>query len=170
MLKHTSLFAAHQKLGAKLVDFGGWEMPVQYTSITDEHLAVRNAAGLFDISHMGEVTVSGPGAVAFARSVVPCWSNSSRDSTYDFSLSHRMRWSSSLYTKVSFPKPLFAITSIGERFCVSRFMRMLSVFEFAICRVCSWGAKPILRTRAITVPWPNPSTEKRPPASVRKIG
>ena len=65
MLKRTSLFAAHQRLGAKLVDFGGWEMPVQYTSITDEHLAVRNAAGIFDISHMGEVTVSGPGAAEF---------------------------------------------------------------------------------------------------------
>lgn len=65
MLKRTPLFAAHQKQGAKLVDFGGWEMPVQYTSITEEHLAVRKAAGIFDISHMGEVTVSGPGALDF---------------------------------------------------------------------------------------------------------
>jgi aminomethyltransferase len=65
MLKRTPLFAAHQKLGGKLIDFGGWEMPLQYTSITDEHLAVRNAAGIFDISHMGEVTVSGPGAAEF---------------------------------------------------------------------------------------------------------
>src|SRR5215469_9027517 len=65
MLKRTCLFSAHQKLGAKLIDFGGWEMPVQYTSITDEHLAVRKAAGIFDISHMGEVTVSGPGAAEF---------------------------------------------------------------------------------------------------------
>ena len=65
MLKRTCLFAAHQKLGAKLIDFGGWEMPVQYTSITDEHLTVRKAAGIFDISHMGEVTVSGPGAQDF---------------------------------------------------------------------------------------------------------
>jgi aminomethyltransferase len=65
MLKRTPLFGAHQKLGAKLIDFGGWEMPVQYTSITDEHLAVRRAAGIFDISHMGEVTVAGPGAEAF---------------------------------------------------------------------------------------------------------
>ena len=56
---------AHQKLGAKLIDFGGWEMPVQYTSIIEEHLAVRNAAGIFDISHMGEVTVSGAGAADF---------------------------------------------------------------------------------------------------------
>jgi aminomethyltransferase len=65
MLKRTALFSAHQKLGAKLIDFGGWEMPVQYTSITDEHLAVRNAAGIFDISHMGEVTVSGAAAADF---------------------------------------------------------------------------------------------------------
>ena len=65
MLNRTALFSAHQKLGAKLIDFGGWEMPVQYTSITDEHLAVRNAAGIFDISHMGEVTVSGAAAAEF---------------------------------------------------------------------------------------------------------
>lgn len=65
MLKRTSLYAAHQKLGGKLIEFGGWEMPVQYTSIMDEHQAVRTAAGMFDISHMGEVTVSGSGATAF---------------------------------------------------------------------------------------------------------
>ena len=70
MLKRTALFSAHQKLGAKLIDFGGWEMPVQYTSITDEHLAVRNAAGIFDISHMGEVTVSGAGAAVFLNSTL----------------------------------------------------------------------------------------------------
>ncbi len=64
-LKRTPLFAAHQKLGAKLIDFGGWEMPVLYTSIVEEHLAVRNSAGIFDISHMGEVTVSGAGAADF---------------------------------------------------------------------------------------------------------
>ena len=65
MLKRTPLYAAHQKLGGKLIEFGGWEMPVQYTSIMDEHLAVRGAAGIFDISHMGEVIVSGPAAEAF---------------------------------------------------------------------------------------------------------
>ncbi len=64
-MKRTPLFAAHQRLGGKLIEFGGWEMPVQYTGIVDEHLAVRNAAGLFDISHMGEVVVSGPAAEAF---------------------------------------------------------------------------------------------------------
>jgi aminomethyltransferase len=64
-LKRTAIFSAHQKLGGKIIEFGGWEMPVQYTSITDEHLAVRNAAGIFDISHMGEVTVSGAAAAEF---------------------------------------------------------------------------------------------------------
>lgn len=64
-MKRTPLYAAHQELGAKLIEFGGWEMPVQYTTITDEHHTVRKAAGLFDISHMGEVFVSGPGAEAF---------------------------------------------------------------------------------------------------------
>src|ERR1041385_4210426 len=70
MLKRTPLFEAHQKLGGKLIEFGGWEMPVQYTSITDEHLAVRRAAGIFDISHMGEITVSGPAAEEFLNSVL----------------------------------------------------------------------------------------------------
>jgi aminomethyltransferase len=69
-MKRTALFSAHQKLGAKLIDFGGWEMPVQYTSITDEHLAVRNAAGIFDISHMGEVTVSGAASAEFLNSLL----------------------------------------------------------------------------------------------------
>jgi len=70
MLKRTALFPAHQKLGAKLIDFGGWEMPVQYTSIVEEHLAVRNAAGIFDISHMGEVTATGAGAAEFLNRIL----------------------------------------------------------------------------------------------------
>ena len=61
-LKLTPLHSAHQKLGGKLIEFGGWEMPVQYSSIVDEHLCVRRAAGIFDICHMGEVLVTGPGA------------------------------------------------------------------------------------------------------------
>lgn len=65
MLKRTPLFAAHQRRGGKLIEFGGWEMPVQYSSIVDEHLCVRRSAGIFDISHMGEVWVEGPAAVEF---------------------------------------------------------------------------------------------------------
>jgi aminomethyltransferase len=69
-MKRTPLFKAHQQLGGKLIEFGGWEMPVHYTSITDEHLAVRKAAGLFDISHMGEVLVTGKGASDFLNRVL----------------------------------------------------------------------------------------------------
>jgi len=69
-LKKTALFAAHQKLDARLVDFGGWHMPVQYTGIIEEHKAVREAAGVFDISHMGEFFVSGPGATTFLNGLL----------------------------------------------------------------------------------------------------
>jgi aminomethyltransferase len=70
MLKRTPLWSAHQQLGARLVEFGGWEMPVQYSSIVEEHLAVRKAAGVFDISHMGEVVVTGPGALDFLNATL----------------------------------------------------------------------------------------------------
>jgi len=64
-IKHSPLEAAHVALGAKLVSFAGWNMPVQYTSIIDEHTAVRTACGIFDISHMGQFIVSGPTAAAW---------------------------------------------------------------------------------------------------------
>jgi len=70
MLKRTPLYEAHVKLGGRMVEFGGWSMPVQYSSIVDEHLAVRRAAGVFDISHMGEVTASGPGAADYLNFVL----------------------------------------------------------------------------------------------------
>ena len=63
-LKRTPLYQAHVKAGARMVPFGGWEMPVQYTGIIEEHRTVRAAVGLFDVSHMGEFEVEGPGALA----------------------------------------------------------------------------------------------------------
>ncbi len=63
-LKRTPLYTQHVELGAKIVPFGGWEMPVQYTSIVEEHLAVRQRVGLFDVSHMGQVLAAGPNAEA----------------------------------------------------------------------------------------------------------
>ena len=66
-LKRTPLYDLHRSLGAKLIDFGGWEMPVQYAGILEEHRAVREAVGLFDVSHMGELAVSGPGALAVVQ-------------------------------------------------------------------------------------------------------
>ncbi len=62
-LKRTPLFEVHRQLGARMVPFGGWEMPVQYAGILEEHRAVRERAGLFDISHMGEIEIAGPGAL-----------------------------------------------------------------------------------------------------------
>lgn len=63
--KKTALYDAHEELGARFTDFGGWSMPVRYASETAEHHAVRRGAGIFDLSHMGEVEVSGPQAGAF---------------------------------------------------------------------------------------------------------
>src|SRR5882724_4684998 len=62
-LKKTPLFDTHTGCKAKLVDFGGWHMPVQYSSILEEHAAVRTGVGLFDVSHMGEIEVRGPEAM-----------------------------------------------------------------------------------------------------------
>jgi aminomethyltransferase len=68
-LKKTPLFETHQALNAKIIDFGGWGMPVQYTSVLEEHRAVRNTAGLFDVSHMGEIEVKGKEALSLLQSL-----------------------------------------------------------------------------------------------------
>lgn len=68
--KHTALFAEHEKLGAHFTDFGGWDMPLRYGSELAEHRAVREAAGLFDLSHMGEVWVEGSEAAAFLNTAL----------------------------------------------------------------------------------------------------
>src|SRR3954447_1220186 len=70
MPRQTPLNAAHRKLGGRMVDFADWEMPVQYTSVIAEHEAVRTAAGLFDVSHMGEIEFSGHGALATANALI----------------------------------------------------------------------------------------------------
>ncbi|HKW07220.1 MAG TPA: glycine cleavage system aminomethyltransferase GcvT [Candidatus Dormibacteraeota bacterium] len=69
-LRRTPLYDRHVALGGRMVDFGGWEMPQQYTSIRDEHFAVRKAAGLFDVSHMGRFRITGPSATAFIQGLV----------------------------------------------------------------------------------------------------
>jgi aminomethyltransferase len=68
-LRKTVLYGTHIGLGAKMVEFSGWEMPVQYSSIISEHKAVRERAGLFDVSHMGRYAVSGPAATDFLQTV-----------------------------------------------------------------------------------------------------
>jgi len=71
MVKETFLHGKHVALGAKMVDFAGWHMPVQYTAIVEEHNTVRNAVGLFDVSHMGEVFISGKDSLDFLQKIVP---------------------------------------------------------------------------------------------------
>lgn len=70
-LRRTPLYACHLEAGARMVDFAGWDMPVQYTGVIEEHRAVRTAAGLFDVSHMGEVRVRGSAAEAFLQRLTP---------------------------------------------------------------------------------------------------
>jgi aminomethyltransferase len=70
-LKQTPLFTSHTTLKAKMVGFGGWEMPIQYQGITAEHLAVRNQSGMFDISHMGKFQLHGPDVLAALGALVP---------------------------------------------------------------------------------------------------
>src|SRR3954466_1779920 len=70
-LQRTPLYGCHLEAAARMVDFAGWEMPVQYTGVIEEHRAVRTAAGLFDVSHMGEVRVRGTGAEAFLQRLTP---------------------------------------------------------------------------------------------------
>lgn len=70
-MKRTPLYTLHRELGAKLIDFGGWEMPVQYSGILEEHRAVRERAGVFDVSHMGELDVKGSGALESLQRMTP---------------------------------------------------------------------------------------------------
>jgi glycine cleavage system T protein (aminomethyltransferase) len=70
-MKTTRFNALHKKLGAKMIEFFGWEMPVEYKGIVEEHLAVRTRAGLFDVSHMGEINITGRQALAFVQHLTP---------------------------------------------------------------------------------------------------
>ncbi len=69
-LRRTALFATHKAMGAKMVDFGGWEMPVQYAGLVAEHNAVRSAVGVFDVSHMGCIQLRGPGTLAAVQKLL----------------------------------------------------------------------------------------------------
>ena len=71
MTKQTFLHDKHVELGARMVDFAGWDMPVQYSSIIEEHKTVRENVGLFDVSHMGEMIVQGKDALPYLNKLVP---------------------------------------------------------------------------------------------------
>ena len=70
-LKRTPLYVLHRELGREAVDFGGWEMPVQYSGILEEHRAVRERVGIFDVSHMGELEFDGPDALGALQRLTP---------------------------------------------------------------------------------------------------
>jgi len=70
-MKRTRFYEAHKALGGRMIEFFGWEMPVEFKGIIEEHLAVRRAAGLFDVSHMGEIVVRGKEALAFVQHLTP---------------------------------------------------------------------------------------------------
>src|SRR3954464_5745622 len=71
-LLHSPLHERHVALGARMAEFGGWQMPIQYSGVVEEHTAVRETVGVFDVSHLGNVEVSGPGAKEFVNA---CFSN-----------------------------------------------------------------------------------------------
>src|SRR4030065_916917 len=70
-MRKTRFNEFHKTLGGRMIEFFGWEMPVEYKGIIEEHLAVRTAAGLFDVSHMGEIIVRGKDALAFVQDLTP---------------------------------------------------------------------------------------------------
>ncbi len=76
VLRKTALNATHRSCKAKMVDFGGWDMPVEYSGLTAEHLAVRTAVGLFDVSHMGDIQLRGPGSLAAVQQL--CMNDASK--------------------------------------------------------------------------------------------
>jgi aminomethyltransferase len=69
MAKKTAFYDIHKSLGAKIVEFAGFEMPIQYEGIIAEHMAVRNSVGVFDVSHMGEFFIKGKDALAFLQKI-----------------------------------------------------------------------------------------------------
>src|SRR6202035_5380308 len=68
-IRKTALNAIHRQMGAKMVDFGGWDMPVEYSGLIAEHMAVRTGVGLFDVSHMGDIQLRGPGSLAAVQAI-----------------------------------------------------------------------------------------------------
>lgn len=85
MLKRTPLYEAHVSIGARMVEFAGWQMPVQYSGHIQEHMAVREAAGLFDVSHMGEIEIRGADALALVQRISTNDASKLRDNQVQYS-------------------------------------------------------------------------------------
>ena len=112
-LKKTPLHAAHVLAGARMVPFGGWDMPVEYSGITAEHLAVRSAAGLFDVSHMGEIELAGKDALAAVQHI------SSNDAS-------RLQVNQAHYSALTTPDGTFVDDMLVYRFAPSHFLLVVN--------------------------------------------
>ncbi|HET8645757.1 MAG TPA: glycine cleavage system aminomethyltransferase GcvT [Vicinamibacteria bacterium] len=111
--RQTPLNAVHRQLGARMVLFGGWDMPVEYSGLIAEHMAVREAAGMFDVSHMGEFEISGPGALAFLQ----------RTTSNDVA---RLADGQGQYTALPLPNGAAADDAVLYRFSPERFLMVVN--------------------------------------------
>jgi aminomethyltransferase len=112
-LKKTPLHAAHVALGARMIPFAGWDMPVEYSGISAEHLAVRSAAGLFDVSHMGEIEIAGKDALAVVQHI------SSNDAS-------RLQINQAHYAALTTPEGTFVDDMLVYRFAASHFLLVVN--------------------------------------------
>jgi aminomethyltransferase len=112
-LKKTALHATHVALGARMVPYAGWEMPVEYSGISAEHLAVRSAAGLFDVSHMGEIEIAGKDALAAVQRI------SSNDAS-------RLQINQAHYAALTTPDGTFVDDMLVYRFGPSLFLLVVN--------------------------------------------
>ena len=109
----TPLYAEHLKAGGRMVDFAGFELPVQYTSLAEEHDAVRNRAGLFDVSHMGEITISGPRALDFVQ-LVSCNDH------------QKMTVGRAQYTGIMYPEATFVDDTLVHKLADDEFLLVVN--------------------------------------------
>lgn len=112
-LQKTSLHATHVALGARMVPFAGWDMPVEYSGISAEHLAVRSAAGLFDVSHMGEIEIAGKGALEAVQHL------SSNDAS-------RLQVNQAHYAALTTPDGAFVDDMLVYRFAPNHFLLVVN--------------------------------------------
>jgi aminomethyltransferase len=127
-LRKTPLHARHVALGARMVEFAGWDMPVEYSGIVDEHLAVRTRAGLFDVSHMGQIEIAGRDALAAVQHV------SSNDAS-------RLAIGQAQYSALTTPEGTFVDDVLTYRLADDHFMMVVNASNIA--KDFAWIAKHI---------------------------
>src|SRR5688572_10817803 len=127
-LKKTPLHARHRAANARMVPFAGWDMPVEFTGITEEHLAVRTRAGLFDVSHMGEIEIAGKNALAAVQRLV------SNDAS-------RLTTGQAQYSGLLTPEGTFIDDVIVYRMASSHFMLVVNAANTA--KDYAWIAEQI---------------------------